>query len=73
MLSTTGDLSLTSTNSWHRNWISGETASIDGALADDKGVVGVAKDAQVVSLKVFDSSGGGDQQQRLDKSKVMLK
>ncbi len=35
-------------------------------------MVGVAKDAQVVSLKVFDSSGGGDQQQRLDKSKVML-
>lgn len=71
VLSTTGDLNLASTSSWHRSWVSGETAFTDGnghgshvagtiaALANGKGVVGVAPGAQVVSLKVFDSSGGG--------------
>lgn len=71
VLSTTGDLNLASTSSWHRSWIAGETAFTDGnghgshvagtiaALANGKGVVGVAPGAQVVSLKVFDSSGGG--------------
>jgi subtilisin family serine protease len=71
VLSTTGDLNLAGTGSWHRSWISGETAFTDGnghgshvagtiaALANGKGVVGVAPGAQVVSLKVFDSSGGG--------------
>jgi len=71
VLSTTGDLNLVSTSSWHRSWVSGESAFTDGnghgshvagtiaALANGKGVVGVAPGAQVVSLKVFDSSGGG--------------
>jgi Ca2+-binding RTX toxin-like protein len=71
VLSSTGDLNLAGTSSWHRSWISGETAFTDGnghgshvagtiaALANGKGVVGVAPGAQVVSLKVFDSSGGG--------------
>ncbi|MEB3332489.1 MAG: S8 family serine peptidase, partial [Synechococcaceae cyanobacterium] len=69
VLSSTGDLNLAS--SWHRSWVSGETAFTDGnghgthvagtiaALANGKGVVGVAPGAQVVSLKVFNSSGGG--------------
>ena len=71
VLSTTGDLNLASTSSWHRSWVSGEGAFTDGnghgshvagtiaALANGEGVVGVAPGAQVVSLKVFDSSGGG--------------
>ena len=71
VLSTTGDLNLAGTSSWHRSWVSGETAFTDGnghgshvagtiaALANGKGVVGVAPGAQVVSLKVFDSFGGG--------------
>jgi subtilisin family serine protease len=70
VLSGTGDLNLAGTSSWHRSWVSGETAFTDGnghgshvagtiaALANGKGVVGVAPGAQVVSLKVFDSSGG---------------
>ena len=71
VLSTTGDLNLARTSSWHRSWVSGEGAFTDGnghgshvagtiaALANGEGVVGVAPGAQVVSLKVFDSSGGG--------------
>jgi subtilisin family serine protease len=71
VLSTTGDLNLASTSSWHRSWISGESAFTDGnghgshvagtiaALANGQGVVGVAPGANAVSLKVFDSSGGG--------------
>jgi hypothetical protein len=71
VLNTTGDLNLASTSGWHRSWVSGEGAFTDGnghgshvagtiaALANGKGVVGVAPGAQVVSLKVFDSSGGG--------------
>lgn len=71
VLDTTGDLNLASTRSWHRSWIRRETAFTDGnghgshvagtiaALANGSGVVGVAPGAQVVSLKVFDSSGGG--------------
>jgi subtilisin family serine protease len=71
VLSTTGDLNLAGTNSWHRSWISGESAFTDGnghgshvagtiaSLANGRGVVGVAPGAHVVSLKVFDSSGGG--------------
>ena len=71
VLSTTRDLTLASTTSWHRSWISGETAFSDGnghgthvagtiaALANGIGVVGVAPGANVVSLKVFNSSGGG--------------
>ncbi len=71
VLSTTGDLNLAGTSSWHRSWISGESAFTDGnghgshvagtiaALANGRGVVGVAPGANVVSLKVFDSSGGG--------------
>jgi subtilisin family serine protease len=71
VLSTTGDLTLADTSSWHRSWVSGETAFTDGnghgshvagtiaALANGRGVVGVAPGANVVSLKVFDSSGGG--------------
>lgn len=71
VLSTTGDLNLASTGSWHRSWITGEGAFSDGnghgthvagtiaALANGRGVVGVAPGAQVVALKVFDSSGEG--------------
>jgi subtilisin family serine protease len=71
VLSTTGDLNLASTSAWHRSWISGESAFTDGnghgthvagtiaALVNGQGVVGVAPGANVVSLKVFDSSGGG--------------
>ncbi|MCP9927061.1 S8 family serine peptidase [Cyanobium sp. CH-040] len=71
VLSTTGDLNLASTGSWHRSWISGESAFTDGnghgthvagtiaALANGTGVVGVAPGANTVSLKVFNSSGGG--------------
>jgi len=69
VLSSTGDLNLAS--SWHRSWISGESAFSDGlghgthvagtigALANGSGVVGVAPGAQMVSLKVFNASGGG--------------
>lgn len=71
VLSNTADLNLASTSSWHRSWISGESAFTDGnghgshvagtiaALANGQGVVGVAPGANIVSLKVFDSSGGG--------------
>lgn len=71
VLDSTGDLNLARTGNWHRSWIIGETAFTDGnghgthvagtlaALANGTGVVGVAPGAQVVSLKVFNSSGGG--------------
>jgi subtilisin family serine protease len=69
--STTGDLNLDPTSDWHRSWITGESPFSDGqghgthvaatiaALANGSGVVGVAPGANVVSLKVFNSSGGG--------------
>lgn len=69
VLATTGDLRLNT--AWARSWISGETPFTDGnghgthvagtiaALANGKGVVGVAPGAEVVPLKVFDSNGGG--------------
>ena len=69
VLDTTGDLNLNST--WSKSFIAGESAFSDGvghgthvagtiaALANGKGVVGVAPGAQVVSLKVFANSGGG--------------
>ncbi|EAU75241.1 S8 family serine peptidase [Synechococcus sp. RS9916] len=69
VLNTTGDLNINT--SWSKSWISGESAFTDGnghgthvagtiaALANDKGVVGVAPGAEVISLKVFDSTGGG--------------
>lgn len=69
VLDTTGDLNLNST--WSTSFIAGESAFSDGvghgthvagtiaALANGKGVVGVAPGAQVVSLKVFANSGGG--------------
>ena len=100
VLDTTGDLNLASTSSWHRSWIRRENAFTDGnghgshvagtiaALANGSGVVGVAPGAQVVSLKVFNSSGGGATNSRiiaaidhavavintngLDKSKVVI-
>lgn len=71
VLSTTGDLSFASNSTWHRSWVFGETPFTDGnghgthvagtigALVNGKGVIGVAPGAQIVSLKVFDSSGGG--------------
>lgn len=71
VLATTGDLNLASNSSWHRSWVPGETPFTDGsghgthvagtiaALANGVGVVGVAPGAQVVSLKVFNSSGTG--------------
>ena len=69
VLDSTGDLNLNS--AWSRSWIAGASPFTDGnghgthvagtiaALANGKGVVGVAPGAQVVSLKVFDSTGGG--------------
>ncbi|WP_413744648.1 S8 family serine peptidase [Synechococcus sp. MIT S9451] len=69
VLNTTGDLKINT--SWSKSWISGESAFTDGnghgthvagtiaALANGKGVVGVAPGAEVISLKVFNSSGGG--------------
>ncbi|WP_115119162.1 S8 family serine peptidase [Synechococcus sp. UW105] len=69
VLNTTGDLNINT--SWSKSWISGESAFTDGnghgthvagtiaALANGTGVVGVAPGAEVISLKVFNSSGGG--------------
>ncbi|QNI44600.1 peptidase family S8 protein [Synechococcus sp. WH 8101] len=69
VLNTTGDLNINA--AWSKSWISGESALTDGnghgthvagtiaALANGNGVVGVAPGAEVISLKVFDSSGGG--------------
>jgi subtilisin family serine protease len=71
VLNTTGDLNLATNSSWHRSWVSGETPFTDGnghgthvagtigALVNGKGVVGVAPGSQIVSLKVFNSTGGG--------------
>jgi Ca2+-binding RTX toxin-like protein len=70
ILNSTGDLNFAS-NTWHRSWVSGEGAFTDGnghgthvagtigALVNGTGVVGVAPGANMISLKVFDSSGGG--------------
>jgi hypothetical protein len=95
----TGDLNFASNLSWHRSWISGETPFEDfnghgthvagtiGALVNGKGVVGVAPGAQIVSLKVNNKDGFGDDittteainyavsiinQNNLDKSKVVI-
>ena len=69
VLNTTSDLNINT--AWSKSWVSGESALTDGnghdthvagtiaALANGKGVVGVAPGAKVISLKVFDSSGGG--------------
>lgn len=69
---TTGDLNFASNSSWHRSWISGETPFEDfnghgthvagtiGALVNGKGIVGVAPGAQIVSLKVNNRHGFGD-------------
>lgn len=69
VLDTTGDLLVN--KAWSKSWVSGEGAFTDGnghgthvagtiaALANGKGVVGVAPGAEVISLKVFNSSGGG--------------
>jgi hypothetical protein len=69
ILTTTGDLNVNT--AWSRSWVTGETPFTDGvghgthvagtiaALANGIGVVGVAPGAEVVSLKVFNSSGGG--------------
>ena len=69
VLDTTGDLLVNKV--WSKSWVSGESAFTDGnghgthvagtiaALANGKGVVGVAPGAEVISLKVFNSSGGG--------------
>lgn len=71
VLATTGDLNFATDATWHKSWIAGETPFTDGnghgthvsgtiaALANGKGVVGVAPGARIVSLKVFNSSGGG--------------
>ena len=69
VLATTGDLNLN--KEWSRSWVTGESAFVDGnghgthvagtiaALANNRGVVGVAPGAEVISLKIFDSNGGG--------------
>lgn len=69
ILATTGDLAINTT--WSRSWVTDESPFTDGvghgthvagtiaALANGIGVVGVAPGAEVVSLKVFNSSGGG--------------
>jgi subtilisin family serine protease len=96
---TTGDINLASDITWHRSWISGETPFEDynghgthvagtiGALVNGKGVVGVAPGAQIVSLKVNNRDGFGDDittteavnyaayiinSYNLDKSKVVI-
>ena len=69
VLATTGDLLVN--KAWSRSWVNGESAFTDGnghgthvagtiaALANNRGVVGVAPGAEVISLKIFDSFGGG--------------
>ncbi|CAK27816.1 Uncharacterized protein wiht hemolysin-type calcium-binding regions [Synechococcus sp. RCC307] len=69
VLANTGDLLVN--KAWSKSWVSGESAFTDGnghgthvagtiaALANGKGVVGVAPGAEVISLKVFNSYGGG--------------
>ncbi|QNJ25125.1 peptidase family S8 protein [Synechococcus sp. SYN20] len=69
VLDTTNDLNLNT--EWSKSWISGESAFTDGAghgthvagtiaaLANGRGVVGVAPGSKVTSLKVFDSNGRG--------------
>ncbi|CAK27818.1 Uncharacterized protein wiht hemolysin-type calcium-binding regions [Synechococcus sp. RCC307] len=69
VLDTTGDLLIN--KAWSKSWVNGEGAFTDGnghgthvagtiaALANNIGVVGVAPGAEVISLKVFDSNGGG--------------
>ena len=69
VLDTTGDLLVN--QAWSKSWVSGESAFTDGnghgthvagtiaALANDMGLVGVAPGAEVISLKIFDSFGGG--------------
>jgi subtilisin family serine protease len=69
---TTGDLNFASDITWHRSWIYGETPFEDynghgthvagtiGALVNGKGIVGVAPGAQIVSLKVNNRDGFGD-------------
>jgi hypothetical protein len=96
---TTGDINLASNITWHRSWIYGETPFEDynghgthiagtiGALVNGKGVVGVAPGAQIVSLKVNNRYGFGDDittteavnyaayiinSYNLDKSKVVI-
>ena len=95
----TGDLNFASDPSWHRSWISGETPFEDfnghgthvagtiGSLVNGKGIVGVAPGAQIVSLKVNNKDGFGDDittteainhavsvinNNNLDKSKVVI-
>ena len=67
VLNTTGDLNLNT--QWSRSWILGQSPFIDGnghgthvagtigALANNRGIVGVAPGAQIVSLKVFNNTG----------------
>ena len=69
VLATTNDLNLNT--DWSRSWIAGQDAFTDGAghgthvagtigaLVNGRGVVGVAPGASIVSLKVFDNTGGG--------------
>lgn len=66
----TGDLNF-ATSSWSRSWVRREKPFQDGnghgthvsgsigALINGSGIIGVAPGAQMVSLKVFDSRGGG--------------
>jgi subtilisin family serine protease len=95
----TGDINLASDLNWHRSWIYGETPFEDynghgthiagtiGALVNGKGIVGVAPGAQIVSLKVNNKDGFGDDlttteavnyaayiinSNNLDKSKVVI-
>lgn len=95
----TGDINFATNSSWHRSWISGESPFTDvnghgthvagtiGALANGKGIVGVAPGSQIVSLKVNNNSGFGDDlitieainhavsiinENNLDKSKVVI-
>ena len=69
VLATTNDLNLNT--DWSRSWIAGQDPFTDGAghgthvagtigaLVNGRGVVGVAPGASIVSLKVFDNTGGG--------------
>jgi hypothetical protein len=73
----TGDINL-APNNWHRSWISGESPFSDinghgthiagtiGALVNEKGIVGVAPGAQIVSLKVINNDGFSDDLTAID-------
>lgn len=77
VLNTTGDLNFAPAD-WSKSWITGQSPFTDanghgthiagtiGALVNGKGIVGVAPGAQIVSLKVNNDSGFGDDLTTID-------